>query len=83
MDNSRFLNWLKPLKPLPFYEEVIRQDAAYYRSLGFNRQTSFGVWLEKTMRLLSASRRLLLMRTRLGRRSSPVMKRAKEIKPVE
>ncbi|WP_308637121.1 DUF4838 domain-containing protein [Paenibacillus silvisoli] len=45
MDNSRFLKWQKPLKPLPFHEEVIRQDAAYYRGLGFSRQTSFGVWL--------------------------------------
>ncbi|WP_165822704.1 hypothetical protein [Paenibacillus montanisoli] len=33
------------MKPLPFYEEVIRQDAEYYRSLGFSRQTNFGVWL--------------------------------------
>ncbi|REE83889.1 uncharacterized protein DUF4838 [Paenibacillus taihuensis] len=45
MDNSRFCKWQKPLKPLPFYEEVIRGDAEYYRSLGFGRQTSFGVWL--------------------------------------
>ncbi|MBP3967136.1 DUF4838 domain-containing protein [Paenibacillus lignilyticus] len=45
MDNSRFLKWTKPLQALPFYEEVIRQDAEYYRSLGFSRQTSFGVWL--------------------------------------
>ncbi|AZN39017.1 DUF4838 domain-containing protein [Paenibacillus albus] len=45
MDNSRFLKWQKPLQLLPFYEEVIRSDAKYYRSLGFHRQTSFGVWL--------------------------------------
>jgi hypothetical protein len=45
MDNSRFCGWKEPLKKLPYYQDVIRQDARYYRRLGFTRLTSFGLWL--------------------------------------
>lgn len=45
MDNSRFYNWRHPFGELPFYQGVLRRDAAFYASRGFESVTSFGCGL--------------------------------------
>jgi len=45
MDNSLNCRWKLPYRLLPFYPEVIAQDVAYYRGLGFEHVTSFGCFL--------------------------------------
>lgn len=45
MDNSRFCGWKLPYVKLPFYPDIIRQDAAFYYSKGFETLTSFGCYL--------------------------------------
>lgn len=45
VDNSLFCGWRLPLKKLPFYPEVIRQDAEFYKSLGFCGLSSFACYL--------------------------------------
>lgn len=41
LDLSRFYAWKPPFGELPFYPHVIRQDVVFYRSIGFERMTSF------------------------------------------
>jgi len=41
LDNSRFYGWREPYGEMPFYKSVIRQDAEFYRSLGFEKMTCF------------------------------------------
>lgn len=41
LDNSRFYGWREPYGEIPFYKSVIKQDAAFYRSLGFEKMTCF------------------------------------------
>ena len=45
MDNSLFSNWTKPPKPFRLDAEVMRQDVAFYKKLGFSEITSFGCYL--------------------------------------
>ena len=45
MDNSRFYGWRHPFGELPFYQGVLRRDAAFYASRGFESVTSFGCGL--------------------------------------
>jgi len=45
MDISYFYRWKPPYGELPFYRGVIRADARYYRSLGFESLTSFACGL--------------------------------------
>ena len=45
MDNSRFYGWRHPFGELPFYQGVLRRDAAFYVSRGFESVTSFGCGL--------------------------------------
>ena len=44
-DNSKFSNWTKPPKAFKLDEKVMEQDAAYYKSLGFEEITAFGCYL--------------------------------------
>lgn len=45
VDNSLFCGWHLPLKNLPFYPDVIKKDAEYYRLLGFEGLSSFACYL--------------------------------------
>lgn len=45
MDNSYFYRWTTPYGELPFYRGVMRADARFYRSLGFENLTSFACGL--------------------------------------
>ena len=45
MDNSMFSGWKKPPKPFTLDSAVMKEDAAFYRGLGFETITSFGCYL--------------------------------------
>ena len=45
VDNSYFSNWTKPPVHLPFKPEHMKQEVAFYRSLGFESMTSFACYL--------------------------------------
>lgn len=45
LDNSLFSKWTKPPKPFTLNGEVLRQDLAYYESLGFADATVFACYL--------------------------------------
>jgi len=45
MDNSLFCKWKLPYKKLELNTDVLVQDVAYYRALGFEFITSFGCFL--------------------------------------
>ncbi len=47
LDNSLFSKWTKPPKPFTLNGEVLRQDLAYYESLGFTDATVFACYLGK------------------------------------
>lgn len=45
LDNSLFSKWKKPPQPFSWDPEVMRQDLAYYESLGFEDATVFACYL--------------------------------------
>ncbi|MCQ2399118.1 MAG: hypothetical protein MJ072_01260, partial [Clostridia bacterium] len=45
MDNSLFSNYEKPPKPFHLESSVMKEDVAFYDSLGFETITSFGCFL--------------------------------------
>lgn len=45
LDNSLYSRWTYPPKPFTAYDDVIAADVAYYRSLGFERITTFACYL--------------------------------------
>lgn len=47
LDNSLFSGWTKPPKEFHMAQDVLRQDAAYYRKLGFGWITTFACYLGK------------------------------------
>ena len=47
LDNSRFYRWRPPFGELPYYPGVLRRDVAFYRSFGFETQTSFALGLNR------------------------------------
>ena len=47
LDNSFFSGWTKPPKEFHMETDVLRQDAAYYRQLGFGWITTFACYLGK------------------------------------
>lgn len=52
MDNSLYSNWTKPPRLFTLDEEVMKRDAAFYASLGFECVTSFGCYLGPDYRRL-------------------------------
>lgn len=52
MDNSLYSNWTKPPRLFTLDEEVMKWDAAFYASLGFECVTSFGCYLGPDYRRL-------------------------------
>ena len=46
-DNSLFSGWKYPPKPFKLNSEVMKDDVAYYQSLGFESLTAFGCYLGK------------------------------------
>lgn len=52
MDNSLFSNWTKPPKAMTLDSDVMREDVAFYRSMGFDSITSFGCYLGADYRAL-------------------------------
>lgn len=46
-DNSLLSGWVYPPKPFTLHADVMRQDVAFYRSLGFHSITAFGCYLGK------------------------------------
>jgi hypothetical protein len=47
LDNSRFSQWRKPYRKLQFDTEIMRADAAWYKSLKFETFTSFACCIGK------------------------------------
>ena len=47
LDNSLFSGWTKPPKLFHMHEDVLREDAQYYRQMGFEILTSFACYLGK------------------------------------
>ncbi len=45
IDNSRFCNWKRPLKPLSLDLAVLEADVRFYREKGFSSATSFACFL--------------------------------------
>lgn len=52
MDNSLYSNWTKPPRLFTLDEEVMKRDASFYASLGFECVTSFGCYLGPDYRRL-------------------------------
>lgn len=50
MDNSMFSHWQKPPQPFHLDIEVLKRDAEFYDSLGFESVTSFGCYLGQDYR---------------------------------
>lgn len=47
IDNSRFYNWRPPYGEMPYYPGVLRRDVEFYKSFGFETQTSFALGLNR------------------------------------
>ena len=47
LDNSLYSKWTYPPQPFKAYDDIIAQDIAYYRDLGFERITTFACYLGK------------------------------------
>jgi hypothetical protein len=46
LDASRFSGWKRPAVKLPFNAEAFERDVRFYVGRGFERVTSFGVFLD-------------------------------------
>ena len=46
LDVSMFSGWQRPAVRLPFVEENLRRDVAFYLGLGIRRFSAFGVWID-------------------------------------
>jgi hypothetical protein len=46
LDVSMFSHWRKPAVKLPFSEQIVRRDVAFYRAMGFERFSTFGVYID-------------------------------------
>ena len=52
LDNSLFSNWQKPPKRFRLHGGPMREDVRYYKSMGFDRISSFACYLGEDYRML-------------------------------